>query len=1053
MRKNKPLFIASIIIFIYALLGFVAIPKILKPQLEKAINENITQTATIENIRFNPFLLNFSLHGFKIQDKNVTTLSIDTLYVDFAVFKSIDEQHINFKDIKLVKPYVNIIEYEDKTINLQKLAKASPEKNESTKEEKKDSTITFQIYKTILDEAKIDFTKYSTGEEPFKVSVDKLNYTFYDMGTYKHTLASHTLSILINKHTKLNIKGGLRLAPFKMYGNVELANFKPSEFLKYAKDDINFDISDKTFMDLKFGYKVDMEDGLRAELDHAFLNINNLDIIQNEKSLLSLKHFNLEDFNLNYPQNSIEIDSILLDTLKTTIKKDKNGVLNLSTLVKQKENSNKEEKQTTNTKASKPWSISLKDFDIKKLDASYDDAISKQNIKATNLTLDLQELKLVDKDIFVKEVKVSNEKLSFKDGKNKLQINTKKSDIEVNNISKDTNGILVSNLAFKNPSVYLRDYKNSIKIQNSNISSSLKDLNLIDENIKLKEAKIYASNIRFNDLKNKTDVRVKKINIKASNTIKEKETIKVSKLSIYKPDIYLKDNKASKIVDMRALQLSINNIKKDAKSINIQKVTLKEKAVKFKDLLTKLDAGVKNLNLNIYKIEQKNDHLKILKSSMNRPDISVILGKKDAKVKVDEKEDRKIRPVKRIQKATAKKKFTFDVGPVKIKDAKMYFEDKNLPIPFKSNMTNLQGEFSELNSSSSKPTKLKLEGAVDKYGYTKITGIVDINDVKLLTDTNILFKNLAIKNFSPYSGKFVGRQIDAGKLNLDLKYNIKKSDLKASNSIIISDIKLGKKTDSPDAMDLPLELAIALLEDSEGVIDLELPISGNVDDPKFSVGPIVWKVFTNLITKAITAPFRLLAAAFGIEEDKIKHLDFEFGEHKVIASEKESLDNIAKILTKKPKLAIKITPTYHKKKDLVALQDKKFEVILNKKMKKDAKGDEYRRVLEELYTKQKDAKKLKDIEKKFTKVNKKKEEYLDISAYDEYLRKDLASKEKVSSKELENLALKRVENIKTYLIKTKAIDAHKVAIVKEIKIKNDIKDTWAKFDLDVTVKK
>ncbi len=110
----------------------------------------------------------------------------------------------------------------------------------------------------------------------------------------------------------------------------------------------------------------------------------------------------------------------------------------------------------------------------------------------------------------------------------------------------------------------------------------------------------------------------------------------------------------------------------------------------------------------------------------------------------------------------------------------MTFEDKNLPIPFKTDITKLNGNFSRLHSSSSKPTKLQLEGKVDEYGYTKITGTVDINDIKLLTDTNLLFKNIAIKNFTPYSGKFVGRKIDAGKLDLDLKYNIKKIRFKCS---------------------------------------------------------------------------------------------------------------------------------------------------------------------------------------------------------------------------------------------------------------------------------
>ncbi len=123
--------------------------------------------------------------------------------------------------------------------------------------------------------------------------------------------------------------------------------------------------------------------------------------------------------------------------------------------------------------------------------------------------------------------------------------------------------------------------------------------------------------------------------------------------------------------------------------------------------------------------------------------------------------------------------------------------------------------------------------------------------------------------------------------------------------VVISNIKLGDKVDSPDAANLPLELAIALLENSEGVIDIDLPVKGNVDDPQFSIAPVVWKVFTNLIVKAISAPFSLLAAVFGIDEEKIKSIEFEFGKSDIIASEKEALDNIAKILSKKTKASNK----------------------------------------------------------------------------------------------------------------------------------------------------
>jgi hypothetical protein len=383
----------------------------------------------------------------------------------------------------------------------------------------------------------------------------------------------------------------------------------------------------------------------------------------------------------------------------------------------------------------------------------------------------------------------------------------------------------------------------------------------------------------------------------------------------------------------------------------------------------------------------------------------------------------------------------------------MSFEDKTLPIPFKTDITKLNGEFSRLNSDSSKPTKLSLEGTVDKYGYTKITGIVDINDIKLLTDTNIIFKNIAIKNFTPYSGKFIGREIESGKLNLSLKYNIKKSDLNAQNSIVISDIKLGKTIESPDAVSLPLELAIALLEDTNGVIDLNLPISGNVDDPEFSVAPIVWKVFTNLIVKAITAPFRLLASAFGFSEEDIKSLEFEFGKDTIIASEKESLDNIATILSKKSKLAIKIKPSYHETKDLVALQDYKFEKYLEKKMKKVLKGDDYKKALEELFVELNKSKKLDNVKKSFTKINKDKKETFNNTSYVEHLRKALASKQKVTQVELISLAKKRTENITKYLIEVKKVKKEAIVIEEDITKINNNDSKWLIFDLDVAVKK
>ena len=107
------------------------------------------------------------------------------------------------------------------------------------------------------------------------------------------------------------------------------------------------------------------------------------------------------------------------------------------------------------------------------------------------------------------------------------------------------------------------------------------------------------------------------------------------------------------------------------------------------------------------------------------------------------------------------------------------------------------------------------------------------------TDLTLTFRNLEMTNLTPYSGKFAGRRIDSGKLSVDLEYKIKQRQLAGDNKFVINKLKLGERVDSPDAMKLPLDLAIALLEDSNGIIDLDLPISGSLDDPKFSYGKII----------------------------------------------------------------------------------------------------------------------------------------------------------------------------------------------------------------------
>ncbi len=963
MKKNKLLIIISSIFIIYSLLGFIILPKVLKPIIIENINKNITQTATLEKIEFNPFLLNFSIHNFKISQNEKTTFSLEKLYVDFNFFKSIDKRYLAFKDLKISNVFIHIIENEDQSFNLEKLLKESTDTKTEVSTKESTQTIKFQIFKTIIEKAKVKFTKLEKNKKPFEVEINELNYTLYDMGTFSNNLASHNLDILINKHTKLAIKGGMKLSPFHMYGNVKLTNLKPSEYLAYKAELFNFDSPKKSNIDLDFGYLIDYKDSLTVDINNLNFDLKDLELIQEKNTLLSLKTLNLNNLNLKYPQNNVLVENFTLNKLDTNITVDKEEKINLNRLFNLPKEETKTEEKSKKEENSKPWNIKISNFNLNKSKLTYFDENAMLNLLGENIDLSLEDLSYDGSKALLEKATLKNEIFDFNSKKDEIKVKAQNLNLEINQTNFHDNNLFINSIKLLNPS------------------------------------------LEFNDNKTKKEILAKDLTLEIQDLKKQKEDIEVSSINLIQPEINYKDD------------------------------------------ISKVAVLSKNINLLVNKVSYINNHMKIKSSSLNEPFIGVTL-KKQEKTK-DTKTEEKIVESKK----TNTNNFAFDIGPFNIKNATMSFEDKNLPIPFKTDITNLSGNFSKLDSSSSKPTRLKLEGAVDKYGYTKITGIVNVNDIKLLTDTNLLFKNIAIKNFTPYSGKFVGREIESGKLNLDLKYNITKSNLNANNSIIISDIKLGETVKSDEATNLPLELAIALLEDSDGVIDLEIPVTGNVDDPKFSIGAIVWKAFINLITKAISSPFQLLGSIFGFDPEKIKTLDFEYGSAQILASEKESLDNIAKILEKRKKLAISIKIAYHEKYDLEALQNKKFQIVLREKIKNISGEDKYKKALEEIFEEKIETQDLDEVVERFTKETKDKEEIFDTKSYVRFLREELASLEKVSKEELESLAKQRGLEVVNYLTKEKSIDKNAIIIEEGIKVINDKNTKWTIFNLNVTKRK
>jgi hypothetical protein len=164
---------------------------------------------------------------------------------------------------------------------------------------------------------------------------------------------------------------------------------------------------------------------------------------------------------------------------------------------------------------------------------------------------------------------------------------------------------------------------------------------------------------------------------------------------------------------------------------------------------------------------------------------------------------------------------------------------------------------------------------------------------------------MELTTFNPYSGKYAGYSISKGKLTTELHYKVENRKLDAQHHIVLDQLEFGAATESKYKVPLPVRLAAALLKDRHGIIDINLPVSGSLDDPEFRIRPIVWKAFVGLMDKAVTAPFHLLGSLFGSGEE-IAFVDFSPGSATLAKDQKDKLETLAKGLIERPQLRLDI---------------------------------------------------------------------------------------------------------------------------------------------------
>ena len=309
-----------------------------------------------------------------------------------------------------------------------------------------------------------------------------------------------------------------------------------------------------------------------------------------------------------------------------------------------------------------------------------------------------------------------------------------------------------------------------------------------------------------------------------------------------------------------------------------------------------------------------------------------------------------------------------DTGPVRIDriavhDGTMDFADLSLTPTFATGIRKLEGSIRELSSEAAAHGVIELDGQVSSDSPVKIAGTINPLSEHGNTDVSLSFKNIELTTFTPYSGRFMGYRIEKGKLSLDLNYKVAGRELQGANKVFLNQFTLGEKVESAEATKLPVRFALALLKDSQGNIDLDIPVHGNLDDPKFSVGRIILKVLINLIVKAVSSPFKLLGALVGGGGDTdYSAVDFAAGSAVLAESQGLHVDKLGSALADRPGLQLEIQETVDAGQDSLAILEQRFQDALMAERRAEAKRGQpvdttatldpasYARVLSAVYT-------------------------------------------------------------------------------------------------------
>lgn len=1056
----------------YGIIGFFGVPYVLKniaPQ--KVLDATKGGTFSIESASFNPFTFNLQVHdiAFKTPKKR-DFVRINYLAVNLNPLDYLWKFAWVIQDVRIEKPQITLHKDAHGEMNFGWLSALGTDENESTEESK---PLALLLSSFTLKGGGIDFTDESEGKH-YHQAIDSIGFHLENIdlrdASKKHGMLR--LYAKINEGGFIDLRGKIeRLKPFEINGSLAFHSGKLYTPWRYFKDKLPIEVADGT-VNFGLNYTLNTDDMNATKLSEVHVELDSLRVIAKDQKnkLLDIGSLKLSDGTVWPMRKVLEVNAIKLAGLELHASRSQLGVIDWIEYGDQINKAFPSDDNETKT----PWNVNVKDIALEDIALVWNDFAPKEAYRAnvSGINLYSQNLSSDPKALLNASVRFGVFELNRLADSQKVAGFTSVN-VEGIVLDREAKNATLKSLEVTGINTSLKRLKNGTMdiqrlIYTSN-KSAKEEIKTTPWSYAIDRIEFNASKVNFTDEVPERFVQADiddlwlKINGFSSDK-KEMMVIessaRINQKSMLKVHSQLRRESLRSKGEFELTHFSLPLIDPYIESSSYAALRRGDLSIKGDYIYTPSATRVEGkIGLNDWIVNDRRDNSVILgwdrigvtPFSYAYPDNRLKINQLSVdglytNTQIDQNKTLNYSTLSKIKKSESAKvektsnPFGIDIVKLAIFNSSATFSDLSLPLPFKTYIHDLKGEVLGISTTKDVTTFVRLKGGVDQYGLAKIDGSLNTNAPKSFTDIKVAFDNLELKQYTPYSLQFLGYKIANGKLFLNLGYKINAGKLDAKNQVVIKQIELGEE--KAGGSPWPMRLVVALLEDSQGIIDIDLPIQGDVNSPDFKYGKVVWQVIGNILTKAVTSPFKLLGSVMGLssDDDALSSVLFEPGEDELSPPMQEQLDKLSAMMTKRPKLTLKVHGTSSLKEDERALRIKKLirsVIEQDTKAKTDSSHAMSLEMLEKTAKRSIDSSEVKSIrsamEVKYT------QEAEFVKHYTAALIERLIPLQVMAPSELDALANARANTVFAYLHKNNALH-NRVSVLKSEKINADSKE-------------